>query len=235
MLTKKRRNLIFLEAGILTLLVYIFALFFNFYLDDLRINDIEDKISKSEIFLDPFSSGDYFFNLILSEDCENSRLFLNERHSEIKSVGISLRDYGGLFSEINFNQRENIERKYYLDQLQMYEWVDRYNSACINESKKPIVPVIYFFDGLSSDFDRQSILLEQYSFNQENETIIFSFDYYFNSEPILDMIKNEYQVSSPPFVIIGNKTTRNLGDNNNIISINALTVEFMRIRGELND
>ena len=51
--------------------------------------------------------------------------------------------------------------------------IENYNGYCSDEK---VIPVIYFYDSLNTNLDTQSLILEQFSINNKNSTIVFSFD-----------------------------------------------------------
>jgi hypothetical protein len=128
----------------------------------------------------------------------------------LKNIGNDLSNYGQLFSKSNINLSYNIQREYFINQISLYRYVHNYNLKCQNDK---IIPILYFFDSLSTQLDTQSLILEQFAIDNKNKTIIFSFDINYNKEPMLNMIKNKYNINSAPYIIIGNFTTDNYGEN----------------------
>lgn len=232
MISKKRRNQIFIEAGILTLFIYLFAIILNGYLDQQRINYLDERVLESELEKESLATSKFFYENFYDYSCELKRESIFLRQLKLKDIGDDLSNFGSLFLDYNKDISLGKQRSYYLEELDLYNDVVDYNKNC----EDIIVPVFYFFDAQSTSLDKQALVLEQFSLNQENKTVVFSFDFYYDDEVLLELIKDKYDVTGVPFLIIGNKTSRNLErDDAGIVSLNAISVEFKRIRGEIND
>ncbi len=231
MLSKRRRNLIFIEAGILTLIIYFFALILNGYLDNQRVEVLSTEFANMQLTTEGNLVEDRFYETFnLSYDCEIKKRNIFDKQKTIKQIGTDLSNFGQLFLEKNKEVSLNKQREYFLEEIELYLQVQDYNKICEEDI---IVPVIYFFNSLNTQLDKQSLILEQYSLNHKNETIIFAFDINYENEPLLIKIKNKYEATYSPFVIIGNKTTRTLQNNNGIVDLNTITIEYKKIRGEI--
>lgn len=230
MLSKKRRNILFIEAGILTLIVYFSALFLNGYLDHYRFIELENKIdeininSEASIILSDFH---YSFS---TNNCSLRKNYILNEFIKLKLFGKDLTNYGQLFLKSNENFSLNKQREYFLEEINLLNEVLKYNNKC-NEDK--LFYILYFFNSKKTNLDKQSIILEQFSLNNKNKSIIFSFDISYKDEPILEDIKKNYNVTYSPFIIIENKTSRLMHKTNGIVDLNSISVEFKKFRGEI--
>lgn len=230
MISKKRRNLIFLEAAILSIIIYLFALILNGYLDEKRVEKLDYDLLNASLEFDNMIVSQIFYEKFNSSNCTKQRNFINDNFKDLKLIGNDLNNFGQLFLEKNKDLPLIKQRDYFLKQLSLYGFWYNYNKVCGNET---IVPIIYFFNSKTVKLDKQALILEQFSRNHENKSIIFSFDINYKDEPLLETIKQNYNVTFSPFIIIGNKTTRNLHNQDLIVDINTLTVEYKRLRGEI--
>jgi hypothetical protein len=230
MISKKRRNLIFLEAFLLTFLIYLLSFVATDFLDDKREEELKLQIAESEVIFDSAFTSSFFFEFLLDESCNSSKTAILDQYVELKSVGKGFQSYSGLFLEMNEKSLKSKQRNYYLNQILLYNYVEIYNNRCEEE----VTPVIYFFDG-SQDFDRQSLVLEQFALNNKNETIILSFDYDFEDENLLNKLKEKYEVNKPSYLVIGNITSNNIyfPEGLDYYDLNTINLAFMRARGEL--
>lgn len=229
MLSKKRRTLVFIEAGILTLLVYLFSIMANSYLDSERFSDINQKLLSSSIEFDSSYAQNNFYSTFEISNCEKRKTNIRTQFQNLKKLGVDITNYGQLYLERNKEYSKLKKRTYFLDQLKLYADVLDYNNHC----DVKILPIIYFYNGLSTQIDKQSIILEQFSINHKNETIIFSFDIFSEDEPILNNFKKNFNITFAPFVIINQKTTKNFDTSENVISLNSLEIEFKYFTKEL--
>lgn len=230
MLSKRRRTLIFIEAAILTIAIYLFSIVANGYLDELRVNTLNEKILEKSLEEDSYLIGSYFYNSFDVNSCDFRKNKIFSSFEELKELGTDLTNYGSLFLDSNEGLSKLKQRKYFQDQLELYEQVLDYNFDCENE----LFPIVYFYNGLSTSLDKQSIILDQFSLNNKNKTVIFSFDYFFENEPNLEILKKTYLVSNPPFIIFNqNKTSNSLKGSDGLVSLNSIAIEYKKFRGEI--
>ncbi len=227
MISKRRRNVLFLEAFILTITIYLFAVVGNQFLDDRREAFIDNEIQNFQIISDSALASSFFYSNIGIENCERFGEQIFNQQELLKEIGADISNYGKLFLDRNENLSLLNQRKFFLDELLLYSQVQEYNKICLNET---IVPVLYFFNGKSNLLDEQALILEQFFLNHKNKTIIFSFDINYEDEPLLNLVKQNYNVSFVPFLIIGNETTRSLVGRG-VIGLNRLTVEYINQGG----
>ncbi len=215
MLSRKKRNFIFFEAAILTLIIYLIAFFSNALLDKYRESELNNAVLSSQISL----GSSLVESMLNNVDCEAAKKSLVLGYKDIKKLGDELTDYGPLIRNDNLTA---IKRKeYFLKEAELLIKVMKYNKNCPH-----IVPVIYFYTP-SGSIDKQSLILEQFWLNHKNNTFILPFDYTF-SEPVIKYLINYYKVTSTPFVVIGNYTTRDLGENG-LVSLNSLTIAYSKL------
>jgi hypothetical protein len=70
--------------------------------------------------------------------------------------------------------------------------------------------------------------------NGVKETIVFSFDINYEKEELLNIIKKDNNIVSTPYIIFENKTTRDvLHDDELVVSLNTITVEYKKFKGEI--
>lgn len=230
MLSKKRRNILFIEAGILTLIVYFSALFLNGYLDNYRFIELENKIDEININSEASIILSDFHNSFSTNNCSLRKNYILNEFIKLKLFGRDLTNYGQLFLKSNENFSLNKQREYFLEEINLLNEVLKYNNKC-NEDK--LFYILYFFNSKKTNLDKQSIILEQFSLNNKNKSIIFSFDISYKDEPILEDIKKNYNVTYSPFIIIENKTSRFMHKTNGIVDLNSISVEFKKFRGEI--
>lgn len=229
MLSKKKTKLIFVEAFILTLVIYLFATISNGYLDEKRIETLDYELLNSTNAVYSLEISNSFVSNFNIENCSLQKENIFTNYLVIKKFGKDLSNYGPLFLEENAKEGKLKEREYFLEQIKVYNNVNKYNEVCQNES---IFPIIYFYNSKSTDLDKQALILEQFYFNKKNQTIVFSFDINYNNETILNEIKEIFDITQSPYLILNNKTTRDLLNENNIVNLNTISVEFKTFKGE---
>jgi hypothetical protein len=230
MISKKRRNLLFLQAAILTFFIFFLAIVLNVYLDQFRISYLEEELVELDTDFSSLVTFNYFSNTFSLSDCElfKEQIFFNQKN--LKEFGEDLSNFGQLFS-FNFKNVSSLkQRTYFQKEIYLYHQVLNYNMLC----SEKIFPVVYFFNEYSTSLDKQGTILEEFYLNHKNKTIIFSFPFYFDKEPLLESYKLKYNVTYPVFIILPEKTSLNLEkDGNGLISINTLTLEYKYFQKEL--
>lgn len=227
MLSKRRRNLVFLEAGILTLCVYFIALLINYSLDDLRINTLEKGLQESSLQSESSKLFQFYLDSqeIFSCDVMKKNIALEAR--ELKNFANDLNNFGFLFSEKNEDVAKIKQREYYISQTELYFEILNYNDVCEDR----IIPGLYFFDAFDVTFDRQAVAVESMVLNSQNNSVFFTYDINFEQEPIVEALMDKYEVTFYPFVVLGNMTHHEFG--RDLITVERLTAEFKRQRGEI--
>lgn len=230
MLSKKKTKLIFVEAFILTLVIYLIAIISNGYLDNQRIEALDYELLNTTNSVYSLDISNNFVENFNIKNCTIQRNNIFSNYKSIKKLGTDLSNYGPLFLEENSKESELKQREYFLQQIKIFNIVNSYNQVCNNET---IFPIIYFYNSFSTDLDKQSLILEQFYLNHENKTIVFSFDINFENESIINETKNLFSVKTTPFLILNNKTTRELLNENSVVNLNTITVEYKKFKGEI--
>ena len=228
MLSTKRRNLIFIEAAILTIIIYLLALILNGYLDTQRIETLDYEFINSSTIAYNLKVFNAFNINIDNSNCLIKKKLIFNSFKSIKKVGKDLSNYGKLFLSENEKISKLKQRQYFLNELDLYLEINEFNILCQDNK---IMPIIYFFNSNNLDLDKQSLNLEQFYLNHINDTMIFSFDINYIDEPILEEIKLNKNIIFTPFIIINNKTTNNLVNKDKVVNINTLTLEFKKYFG----
>jgi len=228
MLSTKRRNLIFIEAAILTIIIYLLALILNGYLDTQRIETLDYEFINSSTIAYNLKVFNAFNKNINNSNCLIKKKLIFNSFKSIKKVGKDLSNYGKLFLSENEKISKLKQRQYFLNELDLYLEINEFNILCQDNK---IMPIIYFFNSNNLDLDKQSLNLEQFYLNHINDTMIFSFDINYIDEPILEEIKLNKNIIFTPFIIINNKTTNNLVNKDKVVNINTLTLEFKKYFG----
>lgn len=228
MLSRRRRNFLFIEAAILTLCIYFIGLFVNSYLDESRLSVLDENIIESQIQQRSSFAFNEFQKQTYSNNCNLSKQRILEEHQQLKEFATDISNFGLLFNKNNEDFSKLRQREFYLLQTQLYFSLEEYNEVCENT----IVPGWYFFDGNSASFDRQAANLETFVLSSNNGSIIFSYDVNFaQNEPIIEKLMDKFDVSFVPFVVLGNMTHHEFGQG--LIGANRLIIEYRRQIGEL--
>ncbi|MFW5704208.1 MAG: hypothetical protein ACOCXG_00045 [Nanoarchaeota archaeon] len=225
MLSKKRRLLLFIETFLIFFGILFTAFFLNDVFDSLRSDYLDNELKQLELRFDSFTSYSQFSSEL---SCQQKKNYLLSYSEELKEVANDIGNFGPLFLVRNDKLSKLKQRELYLQEIRYYNQILKYNNDCSGDK---IVPVIYFFNGKATSFDKQAVILENFAEQYENETVVLNFDFHYTKEPILESIKKVYGVTFSPFIIINGKTTRDFDTEEGFVSKNTLAVELMRARG----
>ena len=187
---------IVLSAFILTCCVFIGAILFNYALDFVRWNKIANVISDNAI-----STKAAFLEWQLIE--KNCHL-LNEKFIEIKKkvrrIGSDLATYSkfSLFKKKDFDY---LKRSYVLEQIKLYLLLKKLNRKCASN----LIPIFFFYEIDDRPSERQGFVLEDFSKDNENATIVFVFDKDYSDEPLIDFFKEKFNVDNAPTIVLGDE------------------------------
>lgn len=216
MLSKRQIKFIFLEAGLLVVSAFIVTFLISDYFDESRINQVEERLYESNLDQESSFVSNVFFESIKEDSCDLIKENIQKEFELIDDISVELGTYDLLASPHRDRYFSIKKREQILNQLDLYFKAKDYNEAC-NGS---FYPVLYFVDGDSEEFDRQALILEQFRRNNEDRVLVFTFDDNFEDEPSLNQIKRPYNISEVPFIIMGDTTSRELGEG--VISLDVL-------------
>jgi len=221
MLSKRRRNFLFVEAAILTLCVYFLGIFLNSYLDDTRLSVLDEHILESQLEQRSSIAFKEFQHNRKNLSCEKSKERIIKEQKQLQEFATDISNFGLLFNTNNEEFSKLRQREFYLLQTQLYFTLEDHNQKCENK----VLPGWYFYDGNNPSFDRQAANVETFVLASRNGSIFFSYDINFvGNEVVIEELMNKFNVTFTPYVVIGNKTHNDYGGG--LISAGRLLVDY---------
>lgn len=192
-----------LKAGAVTAMILLIGFLAGLQADDARVNYLEDQLQESTLRSQTFIvTGDY-----LSDSSQNFCQVVSEQIPEVADenadIGQNLQSFSGK-SVSNRKEYEFLKKRYYINQLRLYNLVSDYKDRCPSN----VTTIFYFFDS-SVQSQRQGAVLTQYREETSGTTYIFSYNLETDDSAVLDILRSDFNVSEGPSVVInGNKTYR---------------------------
>ena len=223
MIRKKARRLLFVEAAIFILIVYILVISITLILDEIRINELDAQIKKQGIKHEAFLASNIFYEAMGKTNCEFSHKYIFDEYDDIKELSINIASYKNRILTRNEKYHDLKKREYIIAQVENLNKINKHNDVC----EKKIRPIFYFIDGDIIGFNQQALILQQFGMNHQEEIIIYTLDINYDDEPIIKALLELYNVTNHNTIIFGELNNVAGGQ----IGIGALTQELNRQRG----
>lgn len=183
------------KAGILTVLVFIAGLSAGYMLDVQRTDYLADELRSAQLESDRFLVGQQY--LQGSDDrCDAMEPYIQDLAAKTQELGEDLESLSGagIFRDQDY---KHLKHQYYIYQLRTWMTLEEYRTRC-DES---LVTVLYFFEDNSASQQQGSVLTEVRRQHQ-GDMFVFSFDIDADDTPVVDMIQQDFNVSSGPTIIV---------------------------------
>jgi hypothetical protein len=211
---KKRR---YIAALALTLLVFALGLLFGLVLDSQRATYIKSEANKQSIEYNSLQLQYQILNDITqNRECTPLLKTFESSVKNLESARIRLEQYQQS-STFNKDDFALLGREYSLAQIRYFMLAKKTQELCGND----VVTVLYFFADPKEcpDCDSQSFILTYTKKLMGDKVLIFSFNANItDQEPSVLMLKDIYNVSSFPTVIINEKKFVGAVSTDNVIS-----------------
>ncbi len=220
MIKKKARRLLFLEAAIFILIVYILILGTTLILDELRIKELDTQISKQGMKHEAFLASNTFYEAMGKTNCEFSHKHIMDEYDDIKELSMNIASFKNRILPRNEKYHDLKKREYIIAQTENLNKIKKHNELC----EKKIRPIFYFIDGDIIGFNQQALILQQFAMNHRDEIIIYTLDINYDDEPTIKALIETHNVTRHNTIIFGELNNLEGGQ----INIGTLTQELNR-------
>jgi len=193
----KKRYII---AALLTLFIFILGLMLGLVIEGKRVQYIEsvnriEKLDYSSLQL----QYAYIDQLSQEKNCDAvSKTFESSVKSLIETSG-RLENYE---QNANLNKEDlhALKREYILAQLNYWLLAQRTKKIC----NRDLVTILYFYstDKECPDCEKQAFILTYLKNEFKDKLLIFALDSTYADEPMIEMLKGQYEISRYPTLII---------------------------------
>ena len=206
----------YIMAGAITLGVFLLGLFLGLAIEGKRVNYIESIGRKQNL---DFSSLQLQYAFIDQLSQENNCLAVQKTFEQninnLESTRIRLENFDR-DATLNRNELDILKNEYILAQIRYWLLAERTRKLCGSD----IVSILYFFSDESEcpDCEKQAFVLTYLKKRFKDKLLIFSFDSKFYDEPMIPLLKNTYNVTSYPTIVIENHPKSGFQDKDIILN-----------------
>ena len=136
------------------------------------------------------------------ESCPALQYSMNIYLNHLEDTRIRLENYQESSSSINKQGFDSLKRQYILAEIKAWMFARKLKEEC-NETD--IVTVLNFHSKDCSRCDDEGIVLSYFKDVFKDKLFIFSFDMDYASEPMVNILKKGYNITSAPTLIIENE------------------------------
>jgi len=222
MIDNRARRLLFIEAALVLVLVYFITLGATHFLDRWRIDKLDGLLYEYNLRHQSFIAANTFYEVIGKADCNFSKSYIMEEYDSIKELGINLATFKDRILEPSLEKHDLKKRAFLIAQTENLNKIQVHNRLCDNK----IFPVFYFVDGDITGFNQQSLLLQQFALNNQDEVVIYTIDLNYYDEPAIRFLINMHNASRHNKVVFGSISNKEGG----ALNIGELSTELERLR-----
>jgi len=203
MVERKISSRIYIIAGIITLVIFIFGIFLGLILTNSREGAIEEKSRIQNLDLESLQLQYLYLNIFSKEkNCPVAQKTLENNLNEIDKTRKQLEDY--LTTTLNENNEDflNLKRAYMISELRYWLLSIQVRELCSQED----IPILYFYSNQEcEDCVLQGNVLTFLKDKYQDKILIFAIDADFEREPGIEIIKSSYNITQTPSLVIGDK------------------------------
>ncbi|MFB6209205.1 MAG: hypothetical protein ABEJ56_03630 [Candidatus Nanohaloarchaea archaeon] len=192
-----------LKAGSITLLILLVGLLAGLQADDMRTDFIQQQLEESSLRSQTFVVTEKYLSESSKNYCEVVSRQIPDIAEKNAQIGRDLQSFSSK-SVSNRARYKLLKEEYYVNQLRLYNTIQGYNKRC-NAS----TTTIFFFFDESIQSQRQGTVLTEYREEVDNETYIFSYNLDTKNSTVMEILKQDFNVTDGPTVVVnGNRTFR---------------------------
>ncbi|MBS3147177.1 hypothetical protein J4471_05800 [Candidatus Woesearchaeota archaeon] len=191
-----RKRTMLLISLFLSIIVFSAGFLLGYGLDRGRINDVMNELDNLEFERESYLTEQQFAELFDGDECHVIYIRLNQLSGDLAEAGKILTDYEsrGIFSGDDY---KNLKLKYFLSEIKFYILLKQLNDEC-NLDRSVI---LFFYDQDQRASKQQGYALDAVVRRVQNITVL-SIDRGLSKGSFIDIIKNYYNITSSPTIII---------------------------------
>lgn len=204
-------------AFFLTAAVFIIGILLGFLVSDYRSSSIDDVTKSQRLDYDSLQLQYVYINAFLKENnCEAAMKALDKNLNDLELTRLKLEAY--LSSPVSDKKDLNIlKREYLLAEVRYWLFLKQTEGVCEDTDR---VSVLYFYSNEDCpDCVTQGVILTYLKDKLEERFLVFALDYNFGEEPLIDILKDSYNITSVPSIVVQNKSYPGLKTEGEILSI----------------
>ncbi len=188
---------IIISSFFITLIIFIGGLALNYGFDFLRLNALDSLLKNQELNTEAYLAESVFFSTFNADSCGILNATIPDLQESLSEVGRDLASYSSI-SWFNRKDFDYLKRKYFLLEARLFLLLSRLNREC----HKNYVPVLFFYEVDDLISERQGFILDELVNKLNERVVVISIDKDYVDEPIIILLKDKYNVTSAPTIII---------------------------------
>ncbi|MFT4312166.1 MAG: hypothetical protein ACMXYF_02960 [Candidatus Woesearchaeota archaeon] len=222
MISQTNRKLLFFQAGIVVLIVYLLTFGLTLFLDSWRVTELEQQTQIQNLKHESFLATNAFYQRVGRTDCAFSKEYILEEYEDNKLIAVDLTSFRQRMLTFNLEKHDLKRREYLIAQLENLNKLYEHNRLCEQQLK----PLFFFLDGDITGFNPQALHVQQFALNYRNEVIVYTIDLNFRNEPMVHFLLENYNITQHNSIVFGNLTHHGQGT----LGPGRLTQELERMR-----
>lgn len=197
----KKKHII---AASLAIAIFLMGLFLGVIVNKQRAAVTGQKTEISKLDYDSLQVQYLFLTSILEneENCVAASKALEENINELGILGNKLDSYmrdQAIFNEESFR---TLKREYILAELRYWLFAKKVKAVCKGDG----VSILYFYSDIVCDKCRtQGVILSYLKGKLEDKLLNFALDFDFVQEPMINILKTSYGITTIPTLVIDEK------------------------------
>ena len=205
----------YIIAGAITLGIFLLGLFLGLSIEGKRVNYIESVSRKQGLDFSSLQLQYAFIDQMSQEkNCMAVQKTFEQNINNLESTRIRLENFDR-DATLNKNELDVLKNEYILAQVRYWLLAERTKKLCDAD----IVNILYFYSDQKEcpECEKQAFVLTYLKKKFKDRLLIFSFDSKFESEPVITLLKNTYNASIFPTVVIEGKPKYGFVDKSTIL------------------
>ena len=198
----------YVVAAIITAVIFLFGLFVGLTIEGKRINVMEDMYTEQRIKIasNQLQYG-YISSMGEAASCPAIYNVLYNNVKELEDARTKLEDYAR-DSALNTKSFALLKQEYTIEQVRYWLLAEQAQKICGQD----VVRMLYFY-GSGVDCigcDEQAFVLTYLKKLFGDKLLIFALDGSFEQEPIIGVLKKQFNVTAYPGIVMENSTSSNI-------------------------
>lgn len=206
----------YVVAFLLTLAVFIIGLLLGFFVSDQRSSSITDVSRSQRLDYDSLQLQYlYISSFVQQKNCDAALKALDKSLSDLENTRLKLESY--ISTPFGGNREfELLKREYILGEVRYWLFLRQTEDIC----KKDSVSMLYFYSNEECpDCGTQGMILTYLKDKFRERLLVFALDYDFAEEPMLGILRDSYNVTSVPTIVIRDRKFEGLKTKEELTSL----------------
>ncbi len=193
----------YLIAGAITVGIFLLGLFLGLAIEGKRVSYIESVGRQQNLDFSSLQLQYAFIDQLSQEkNCLAVQKTFEQNINNLESTRTRLENFDR-DATLNKNEFDILKNEYMLAQIRYWLLAERTRNLCGTD----IATILYFFSDEKEcpDCDKQAFILTYLKKKFKDKLLVFSFDSKFESEPMIPLLKNTYNITKYPTIVIEGK------------------------------